>query len=359
VVSEPIEVHGLRLGAAGLSEQGPRSENQDAVLVDALGRHGLVAVADGMGGERGGRVAAECALRVLADRAPITSLDAARRAVHAADREIRERAEAEPDTLAGMGCALALLSLARSRDGRAGWIVAHVGDVRVVSRSPDGTVRLETRDHTPAFGRWEAGEIELDEVPEAEGANRLQRAVGRGGEADAGFIPASPGWRYLLLSDGVTKAMRMDELGRALAAADPEATCAAIRDKVLERGPDDNFSAVAVHIAGGPAPTADPGPGARATTEDNTMIHPRPATAPQAQARRGPLYASLGLGVLALLVALGAGWLAWEARAAANERTAVERELTELRREVEALRAEVGAIADPFGPDATATDTLP
>jgi len=358
-VSEAITVHGLQLRAAGLSEQGPRSENQDAILVDTLARHGLVAVADGMGGERGGRVAADAALRVLADSAPITSLDAARRAANAADRTIREMAEAEPDTLAGMGCALALLSLARARDGRVGWIVAHVGDVRVVSRSPDGTVRLETRDHTPAFGRWEAGEIELDEVPEAEGANRLQRAVGRGGEADAGFIPARPGWRYLLLSDGVTKAMRLDELGNALGTDDPDATCAAIRAKVLERGPDDNFSAVAVHIDGGPGITPDPSPGAGDTREDTTMIHPRSTTAPHQGGSTALRYAALAIAAIALLVALGAAWLAWEARDDAADRIGMEREVTELRREVESLRAEVGALTDPFGPDATAADTLP
>jgi hypothetical protein len=157
-------------------------------------------------------------------------------------------------------------------------VCANAGDVRLISRSPDGTVRLETRDHTPAYARWEAGEIALDEIPDSPGANRLQRAVGRGGEADAVWIPARAGWTYLLLSDGVTKAMRLDELGQAMALDDPAASCQAIASKVEERGPDDNYTVVAVRVR-------------RDGADDfATQENPRPAAAaPRAAPARGPL----------------------------------------------------------------------
>src|SRR5690606_19156130 len=157
----------------------------------------------------------------------IRTVDAARRAVREADRQVSAGAESDPERLGGMGCALGLLSLANGGDGP-GWIAAHVGDVRILSRSPDGVVRLETRDHTPAFARWEAGEITLDEIPDSSGANRLQRAVGRNGEADVAWLPAAPGWSWLLMSDGVYKAMRLEEIAAAMAAPDPAAACAAI-----------------------------------------------------------------------------------------------------------------------------------
>ena len=166
-----------------------------------------------------------------------------------------------------------------------------MGDVRILSRSPDGTVRLETRDHTPAYARWEAGEIALDEIPDSPGSNKLQRAVGRGGEAEATWIPVRAGWTYLLVSDGVTKAMRLDELGHAMALPSSEAICQSITRKVEERGPDDNYTAVAVRVldgggGGGDATRA----GARrlrpsASTASGRTPRP-PAAPPPADARR-------------------------------------------------------------------------
>ncbi|HEX8432006.1 MAG TPA: protein phosphatase 2C domain-containing protein [Longimicrobium sp.] len=275
----PVRLHGLVFDAAGTSAQGPRSENQDAFMVDAFAQGGLIAVADGMGGERAGRVAADTALATLTAQAPLRSLDAARYAMRAADEAVARAAQESPDDRGGMGCALALLSLSQDRSGEVGWVGANVGDVRVLSRSPDGTVRLETRDHTPAFARWEAGEIALDEIPDTPGANRLQRAVGRGGEADAVWIPARAGWTYLLLSDGVTKAMRLDELGQAMALDDPAASCQAIASKVEERGPDDNYTVVAVRVRRDGADDF--------ATQENPR--PAPVAAPRAAPARGPL----------------------------------------------------------------------
>jgi serine/threonine protein phosphatase PrpC len=333
----PMSLHGLEFDVAAFTEQGPRSENQDAFAVEAFARNGLVAVADGMGGERGGRLAAETALRALLEAAPLRSLDDARRAVRAADRAVAAAAAEDQVGRRGMGCALALLSLHASASDGVAWIGAHVGDVRILSRSPDGTVRLETRDHTPAFARWEAGEIDLDSVPEAEGANRLQRAVGRGGEADATRVPARPGWAYAIVSDGVTKAMRIDEIGDALASGDAARACETIRRRVVERGPDDNFTAAVVRILGASASTRP------------ASAHPqpeRPAVSPPARS-----VGTVVVGLLALLALLAAGaafWMVREMQEAPPHRADVER----LRSEVDSLRARVGQLEEPFGPAA-------
>jgi serine/threonine protein phosphatase PrpC len=331
-----VQLHGLGFDVAGFSDQGPRKENQDAFAADAFASTGLLAVADGMGGEKGGRLAAETALRALLDHSPIRSLDEARRAARSADREVAAAAQSDPSTLAGMGCALGLLSLVPTRADGPYWIGAHVGDVRIVSRAPDGTVRLETRDHTPAFARWEAGEIELDAVAEAEGANRLQRAVGRGGEADAIWIPARPGWSMAIVSDGVAKAMRLDELGAAMGTASARDACEAIRRKVDERGPDDNFTAVVVRIPGGGGPAGPTHtPGARAM-----QVEPAPPP-------RSPSVVVIGLlSLFALLAAGAAFWMARDAREVAADRT----EVTRLRQEVDSLRLRVQELEEPFGP---------
>src|SRR5690606_1159179 len=113
---------------------GPRSENQDALCLDEFARTGLVAVADGMGGERGGRTAADTALGSLVAGGGIRTLEEARRAVRAADAAVVQAAERDPDAHGGMGCALGLLSLVSHPGDGTHWIGAHVGDVRILSR---------------------------------------------------------------------------------------------------------------------------------------------------------------------------------------------------------------------------------
>lgn len=343
-VSRSVRHRGLHFELAGFSGQGPRPENQDAFALDAFEQTGTVAVADGMGGERGGRLAADTALRALLEAGPIRSLDAARHAVRAADRAVAQAAQENVAERGGMGCALALLSLAPDRAGAPGWIGAFAGDVRILSRSPDGTVRLESRDHTPAFARWEAGEIGLDEVTEAEGANRLQRAVGRGGEADAVWIPLRPGWTYLLASDGISKATRLDELGEAMSAATTASVVETIRRKVEERGPDDNFTAVAVRLAGERSreddtePEPPPRGAAGAPPPAAPIFNPATATPVTHSPRRSPLG---GLALFLSLAALAlAGWAAWSGLQA-REQAASRAEVARLRAEVDSIRARV------------------
>jgi serine/threonine protein phosphatase PrpC len=359
----PVPLHGLLFDVAGASAQGPRKENQDAFSLDAFTRRGFVAVADGMGGERAGRLAADTALRTLAEGAEIRSLDAARYAVRAADEAVARTAQQSPDERGGMGCALALMALSVDRGGDVGWIGAHVGDVRILSRSSDGTVRLETRDHTPAYARWEAGEIALDEIPDSPGSNKLQRAVGRGGEAEATWIPVRPGWTYLLISDGVTKAMRLDELGQAMALPSSQAICDSITRKVEERGPDDNYTAVAVRVLDGdggatmPAPRRDAtltslppapatSPGARPADAPRNLFNPPPETDLNGSRRPSRLGGiALLLAVLALALAAYAAWTAMQSRAGDP---ALAAQVDSLRNEVRTLRARA-AVGDSVG----------
>jgi hypothetical protein len=211
-------------------------------------------------------------------------------------------------------------------------------------------VRLETRDHTPAFARWEAGEIPLDEVPDSPGANRLMRAVGHGGEADTTWIPAKAGWSYLLHSDGVTKAMRLDELGEAMALASAAGACEAIARKVEERGPDDNYTAVVVRVLpdDGSAELANatlPSPGAAAAVSarpaghaEETVLARRGTLNPQdddVTTRRSPLGAlGAALAVLALLLGGYAALSVSQSRAAAADARA---DVASLRRHVDSL----------------------
>lgn len=340
--------HGLEFDVAGFSEQGPRSENQDAYRVERFEQTGVLAVADGMGGEKSGRTAADTALEAVLEAAPLRSIDDARRAARAADAAVMRVAEGDRERLGGMGCALAVLGLVATRGDGPGWAAAHVGDVRILSRSPDGAVRLETRDHTPAYARWEAGEIGLDEIPDTPGANRLQRAVGRGGEPDAAWLPVRAGWTWAIVSDGVTKAMRLDEIGAALAAPTAATACELIRQKVLEREPDDNFTAVVVRAGGGAPPAADAT--ATATHPPSAAMNRTSTPPPAAPPRAAPSWGAVLLALLALAAAGFALWTALGAQRAATDRT----ELEQLRLQVDSLRQAVSPAPadtlDPFGP---------
>ncbi|HET7229373.1 MAG TPA: protein phosphatase 2C domain-containing protein [Longimicrobium sp.] len=358
----PVRAYGMVFDVAGASAQGPRAENQDAFAVTQFPQLGLIAVADGMGGQRAGRVAADTALQAVAGAGPIRSLDAARYAIRAADDAVARTAGGDPAKLEGMGCALAVLSLTQDRSGDVGWIAASVGDVRVISRTPDGVVRLETRDHTPAFARWEAGEIALDEIPDSPGANRLQRAVGHGGEADTVWIPVKAGWTYLLHSDGVTKAMRLDELGEAMTLPSSAEACEAITRKVEERGPDDNYTAVVVRAlpddpGAAPHDATLPNPGARAArSADETLDRPRRAAqAAAADGRRGPFNPPddvttkrSPLGPIATALAVVALALAaWAAVTGSQARSAAEA----TRADVAGLRRSMDSLALRLPPD--------
>jgi len=362
----PIRAYGMVFDVAGASAQGPRPENQDAFTVTQFPQLGLIAVADGMGGQRAGRVAADTALQAVTGAGPIRSLDAARYAIRAADEAVARTAGGDPAKLEGMGCALAVISLTQDRAGDIGWIAASVGDCRVISRSPDGVVRLETRDHTPAFARWEAGEIALDEIPDSPGANRLQRAVGHGGEADTVWIPVKTGWTYLLHSDGVTKAMRLDELGEAMTLPGAAAACEAITRKVEERGPDDNYTAVVIRVlpddpAGVPADATLPSGRAQAAagsttgagsarSADETVDRPRAAEARRTPfnppedvtTRRSPLGA---IALVLAVLALGLG--AWAALSGSQARAAAEA----TRADVAGLRRSMDSLALRLPPD--------
>jgi len=349
-----VPLNGLLFDVAAASAQGPRSENQDAFSIDAFLSRALVAVADGMGGERAGRLVADTALAALAEQPNLRSLDAARYALRAADEAVARAAQQAPAEREGMGCALALMALATDRAGELGWVCAHVGDVRILSRSPDGTVRLETRDHTPAYARWEAGEIALDEIPDSPGSNKLQRAVGRGGEADAGWIPVRPGWTYLLISDGVTKAMRLDELGQSMALRSAEEICGAIARKVEERGPDDNYTAVAVRVtedgaAADTLPDPGPPPPRRAAAQNAPEV---PVTT-----RRSPWGALLAL--LLSLAALGlAAYALMTVRDARRGDAARQAQVDSLREEVRTVNRRLLVPADSV-PAAAGDTTRP
>ncbi|MBY6242312.1 bifunctional protein-serine/threonine kinase/phosphatase [Methylosinus sp. Sm6] len=238
--------HDLRVEAGFASETGKRPDNQDYVAVCFGPRGGALqgvvgAVADGVGGHKGGRVAAEICVRAFiegyyASPETLGVGRAAARALDAANRWIAAQARVDP-ALEGMATTFSALILSR----RAAHIL-HVGDTRVY-RLGAGGFELLTRDHVLGGG-------DLRHV--------LRRAVGLEDALpfDQACCAVAPHDRFLLCSDGVHGALRDVELRAFMAERrSPQETAERIVEAALAAGDGDNATALVIDIVD--LPSAD------------------------------------------------------------------------------------------------------
>ena len=186
---------GVRASVGFFSDKGPRKENEDfagAVIGAELPeprRDVVAAIADGIGGAKGGRVAAELAVRGFLDGfwdVPETMevRRAGARVINALNAWINAQGRQDPN-LTGMACTFTALVLR----GRVAHLL-HVGDTRAYRLSRDRLACL-TEDHARDGGP---------------GNSRvLTRALGVEREArlDYASQPVALHDRFLLCSDGV------------------------------------------------------------------------------------------------------------------------------------------------------------
>ena len=230
------------------SETGPREGNEDfagAVFGVELPepRHEVIAaIADGIGGAKGGRIAAETAVRGFLDgfcdlpetmevgRAGATVLNALNGWIFS---------QARRDTkLSGMGCTFTALVL-RGRIAH----VLHVGDTRAYRLSGDRLTCLTT-DHVrqDASGR----------------SNVLTRALGVETEVrlDYAAHPVALHDRFLLCSDGVHGVLGAEAMTDILCARSAsEDTARALVAAALQSGSTDNCTALVLDVV--ELPSAD------------------------------------------------------------------------------------------------------
>jgi len=276
-------------GALGLAwgkytHQGPRAENQDAVVVvgprdPLIARKGvLIIVCDGVGGAQGGRRASEIASTVAyqafyADPSPDprVSIDNAIRKANAA---VKEEAARNP-AIASMATTIVVTVVVGNT-----LYVGHVGDSRAYLFHSDGRNERITRDHSWVHEQVERGVLTEEQAKENPMRSVITRSLGAASNntsAQRQFTLA-PGDAVLVCTDGLHGVVS-DEQMRAILKRNPEPQRAA---EVL----------VAIGLAN--------------KTTDNTTAAVLMATAPL-QARTGaPIGLLLGLGAAALAVALAA-----------------------------------------------------
>lgn len=249
----------LRLDVAGVSDVGKvREHNEDAWLwVEAAG---LVVVADGMGGHRAGDVAADLAVRTLAEayhdgapepsrlrailrlRAPALTrlVQVAREANQAILDHARDRPECK-----GMGTTLVALELSGTQVHR-----VHVGDSRIYRLRGRRLAQL-TQDHSLVNEYLRLGVITPDKAERFPYKNVIVRAAGLSPnvEFDAASEPAAAGDRYLLCSDGLTDLVGDDTIREQLGRREAPAIVArALVDGALAAGGTDNITAVVADV---------------------------------------------------------------------------------------------------------------
>ena len=231
---------GLHVGLGQATRRGGRPDNQDfAACYVGQPRNGLTiglvaALADGMGGARGGRIAAETAVRGFIDAClgQSPTLGVARigaRAADAVNRWIHMLGRSDP-ALNGMACTLSALVLC----GR-GTHLVHVGDSRVY-RLRDGALSQLTTDHTLG----------------APGTtNALTRAVGAQDTLRVDHLKETVHLhdRYLITSDGVHGVLSNREIHAILARrASPEETAQRLVDDASAGTESDNATALVLDI---------------------------------------------------------------------------------------------------------------
>jgi serine/threonine protein phosphatase PrpC len=230
------------------SETGRRARNEDfggAVLGSDPPderRDVAAAIADGIGGAKGGRVAAEMAVRGFLDGLwdvpeTLEVRRAAARILNAVNNWLHAQGRQDP-ALAGMGCTFTALVL-RGRLAH----VLHVGDTRAY-RFAGGRLSRLTADH----------------VREGDDGRRLlTRALGIESELrlDYASQPMALHDRYLLCSDGVHGVLSDETIADLLAVRSaPGDTARALVAEALAAGSADNASALVLDVVA--LPTARP-----------------------------------------------------------------------------------------------------
>jgi protein phosphatase/serine/threonine-protein phosphatase Stp1 len=195
-----------------------RPSNQDAYLCRP--DIGLFAVADGVGGHAGGGFASSEVVRMLEaipqGLAPVELLNAVRSGLQTA----HERLQAEAASLGSAVTATTVVILLLHGDHLACF---WAGDSRAYVLRHGQLVAL-TSDHSLVGEMLRAGKLTDTQADVHPNGNVITRAIGvrsDGSLVDKVIGSVEPGDRFLLCSDGLTKALQTDEIVAHLTDEDP------------------------------------------------------------------------------------------------------------------------------------------
>lgn len=219
-----------------------RNRNEDSMLLNAP----LFAVADGMGGHRGGDVASSIAVETLSEVAP-TAEDGLRAVVDGiqlAHRRILERGQADR-ALRGMGTTVTAIL---TDDAKAH--LAHVGDSRAYLFR-DGHLQQLSEDHTLVQRMVREGKLSPEEANTHPQRSILTRALGVDEPVDVEqlTLDVHPGDRLLICSDGLSSMLDADEIKSTLERErDPQRAAEQLVEAANRAGGDDNITVIVLEV---------------------------------------------------------------------------------------------------------------
>lgn len=264
----PIEVRAAAVSHTGLR----RRINEDSYLAEAP----LFLVADGMGGHDAGDLASAA---VIAEFAALTG--AASRGVDDVRAALRRaRARVESISSDGRAAGTTLTGVVIAEVGGVGyWLTVNVGDSRTY-RFAEGRLEQISVDHSVVQELVDAGLLDGADAAADRRRNEITRAIGAGseGRADYWMVPAEPGDRILVCSDGLSGELDLERLQTILAEeADPQDAATRLIHEALLHGGRDNITAVvvdALHV-GGHDDLYDTAPAGGRRAADDGETHPR------------------------------------------------------------------------------------
>jgi len=237
---------------AALSEVGlVRARNEDAFFFDA--DHGIVVIADGLGGAQAGEVASALGVRVVSDHltesvdqglVDESLVDEMYQALHLASEEIHARAS-EREDWSGMACSIVAAVLERDT-----CLIGHAGDTRAYLLA-EGLLHQVTVDDTPVGALVKRGYLLPEKARAHQLKNFLVKSIGSQPTIEANIIrfPIKPGERLLFCSDGLWGMLEDAQIRTILVEEpDPEGACRLLVAAANEIGGHDNITVAVVDI---------------------------------------------------------------------------------------------------------------
>jgi serine/threonine protein phosphatase PrpC len=230
-----------------------REGNEDSYLAEEP----LFAVADGMGGHKGGDVASQLALETL-EAEFREGTGGLARLIRDANVAVFDRSRSD-SAVTGMGTTLTAVVV----EGTSA-LFAHVGDSRAYLLRA-GDLRQLTEDHTLVARMVKSGEISQAEAAVHPHRSVLTRAVGTDAEVDVDEfdVALTDGDRLLLCSDGLTGMVTEEQILAILSATpDPQDAADRLVRAANRAGGVDNITVVILDVEseeGADGGATDPG----------------------------------------------------------------------------------------------------
>jgi len=233
----------------GLTDPGKvRQVNQDAFWISGTsGGMKAWAVADGMGGYKGGEIASGQLVEMLGEIDPVTSIDRLGERIQQVVKQVNSNLIKLAVEMGAGPIGSTLIVLIIDEDGRG--LCLWAGDSRLY-RLRDQELEQVSKDHSQVQGLLDYGIISEQEAENHPAANIITNAVGVDEKLhiDQQELEVHAGDVYLLCSDGVNKELDNPAIRSALLQDDAEKIVTTLVSGALANGGRDNITAVCVRI---------------------------------------------------------------------------------------------------------------